>query len=184
MEVKKLNCGCGNDYKEGWTNLDFNSKHKCDINHNLDFFPYPFEDNTFDEILCSEILEHIDDIFLVLDEIYRISKPNAKITIRVPHWSHYFAWSDLTHKSVFTSRTFNFLNEGHLNYPYSNLKFKFHLEKKHLTVYVQKNKKRSLNLIGCIIDWIINFNLAFTERFLCKFIPISHIFFYLRIIKP
>lgn len=184
-KLARLNLGCGElDYREGFVNLDNNLLYKADVYWDLDKTPWSvFEDNTFDEILCNEILEHVDDIFPVLDEIYRISKPNAKIEIRVPHWSHYFAWSNFTHKRAFSYISFNPFQEPleTLNYPYNKSKFKIKIEKKYFTVYA--GKKKLLKIVGGIFDWIINFNPLFTERFLCKIIPISHIFFILKILK-
>jgi len=29
--MKKLNLGCGNDYRKGWINVDFNKKVKADV---------------------------------------------------------------------------------------------------------------------------------------------------------
>ena len=46
----------------------------------------PFKDNTFDHIICSEVLEHIYDYENVINEIYRISKPGASIGVSVPRW--------------------------------------------------------------------------------------------------
>ena len=181
--MMKLNMGCGLDFEKGYINLDNNPQYKADVYHDLNSFPYPFSDNTFDEILCNEILEHVNDIFLVLDELYRISKPNAKIKIRVPHWSHYFAWSDFVHKRGFSYISFNPFERDLAiqNYPYNEVKFKVKIEKRYFTTYI--GKKAFLKFIGSIFDWIINFSPPLTERFLCKFIPISHIFFELRIIK-
>ncbi len=46
----------------------------------------PFENATFDKIVCSEVLEHIPDYHAVLDEIRRVLKPNGKIAISVPRF--------------------------------------------------------------------------------------------------
>ena len=46
----------------------------------------PFKDNTFDHIICSEVLEHIYDYENVINEIFRISKPGASIGVSVPRW--------------------------------------------------------------------------------------------------
>jgi SAM-dependent methyltransferase len=46
----------------------------------------PFKDNTFDHIICSEVLEHIYDYDNVINEIFRISKPGASIGVSVPRW--------------------------------------------------------------------------------------------------
>jgi SAM-dependent methyltransferase len=44
----------------------------------------PFKDNTFDFIICSEVLEHIIDYQSALSEINRILKPEGKLAVSVP----------------------------------------------------------------------------------------------------
>ena len=44
----------------------------------------PFKDNTFDFIVCSEVLEHIIDYQSALSEINRILKPQGKLAVSVP----------------------------------------------------------------------------------------------------
>lgn len=44
----------------------------------------PFKDNTFDFIICSEVLEHIIDYQSALSEINRILKPGGKLAVSVP----------------------------------------------------------------------------------------------------
>jgi len=50
VQRSKLNLGCGDDYKDGYVNLDWNKNARADLYHNLNQIPYPFPDNTFDEI--------------------------------------------------------------------------------------------------------------------------------------
>ena len=44
----------------------------------------PFKDNTFDFIICSEVLEHIINYQSALSEINRILKPEGKLAVSVP----------------------------------------------------------------------------------------------------
>ena len=44
----------------------------------------PFEDNTFQQILLADILEHCIDDLTVIEECYRVLKPNGKLIINVP----------------------------------------------------------------------------------------------------
>ena len=44
----------------------------------------PFSDNTFDRIIASEVLEHIEDDEAALKELFRVLKPNGKIAITIP----------------------------------------------------------------------------------------------------
>jgi len=45
----------------------------------------PFEDNTFDALLCSEVLEHVEHPDKVLDEIHRVARPGAMFLLTVPN---------------------------------------------------------------------------------------------------
>ena len=42
--MTKINLGCGHDYKDGWVNVDFYDDSKCDVVHDLEEFPWPWED--------------------------------------------------------------------------------------------------------------------------------------------
>jgi ubiquinone/menaquinone biosynthesis C-methylase UbiE len=53
----------------------------------------PFADNTFDKIICSEVLEHIQDYEGVLKEIERILKPGGLFCASVPRfWPEWVCW--------------------------------------------------------------------------------------------
>lgn len=43
-----------------------------------------FEDESFDEIYFLEVLEHVDNLYKVIDEIRRVLKKGGKLTISVP----------------------------------------------------------------------------------------------------
>jgi SAM-dependent methyltransferase len=94
--------------RKGYINLDACEAVKPDRIWDLNNYPYPFEDNTFEEILAYSILEHLDDLIAVMEELHRIGKPGAKLDIRVPYWDGYGFASDPTHKRMFTEHTFDF----------------------------------------------------------------------------
>ena len=106
--MKKLNVGCGEKILSGYINIDIVKTVGIDVVHNLNKFPYPFKDNEFEEIYADNVLEHIDDIILVMQEFHRITKEGAKIIIKVPHFSSHDAWAHPQHKRAFTSETFDF----------------------------------------------------------------------------
>ncbi|HMG84064.1 MAG TPA: class I SAM-dependent methyltransferase [Ferruginibacter sp.] len=54
----------------------------------------PFEDNKFDAVICTEVLEHVQEFQYLIDEIYRTAKTNAAVIVTIP-WSaryHYIPY--------------------------------------------------------------------------------------------
>ncbi|MBU3907046.1 MAG: class I SAM-dependent methyltransferase [Nanoarchaeota archaeon] len=124
-KLKRLNIACGNKYVSSddnteWVNLDIDDKDtygekiKVDIKWDLEKFPYPFKDNTFDEIRAWAIIEHISDDKRFIKELTRITKENGIIDIIVPHFSHANAFRDPTHKHYYSYESISFpqLNNG------------------------------------------------------------------------
>ncbi len=68
-----------------------------------DALALPFADNTFDKIVCSEVLEHIPDYRAVLKEIERVLKPGGLFCASVPRtWPEKVCWafSDAYHQNI------------------------------------------------------------------------------------
>jgi SAM-dependent methyltransferase len=54
----------------------------------------PFSDETFDVVVCSEVLEHIPDYQQAVNEITRILKPGGKLAVSVPRkWPERVCWA-------------------------------------------------------------------------------------------
>lgn len=176
----KLNLGCGLKYKKGWVNLDFNEKLNPDVVHNLSVFPYPFADNTFDYVLMDNVLEHLENTIKVMEELHRISKPNAIITIIVPHFSAHGSMTHLTHKKIFGTGSFDNFKPNQWE-KYSKAEFEI-LETK-LDWFNYRNWF-GLKTLNKIVNKIINWNLFLTERFLYFFVcGIGELKFKLKVIK-
>jgi len=101
----KLNLGCGKDKRKGYINLDYDTTSNPDVVHDINQ-PLPFEEGQFDEVVMQCILEHVDDAKKLMMEVHRVSKPNAKIIIKTPHFSSCNVWGDIEHKRGFSSVTF------------------------------------------------------------------------------
>ena len=66
-----------------------------------DALQLPFADNTFDKVICSEVLEHIPDYRSALVEISRVLKPGGLFCASVPRrWPEKICWafSDAYHQ--------------------------------------------------------------------------------------
>ncbi len=46
----------------------------------------PFPDDTFDHIICSEVMEHIPDDAAAARELARVLKPGGNLAVTVPTW--------------------------------------------------------------------------------------------------
>jgi len=95
-----------------------------DIVHNLNAYPYPFNENEFDEVLCHHVLEHLEDIVKPLEEIWRITRNGARIIIEVPIFPGIGAVIDPTHKSFYTFGTFDYFTGNRLFQHYTKAEFK------------------------------------------------------------
>ena len=66
----------------------------------------PFQNNSFDLVISSAVLEHVKDLEKVVEEIFRILKPNGKIYQEIPNYlfpfeGHYkIVWFPLLPKKI------------------------------------------------------------------------------------
>ena len=80
------------------------------MTHNLNQYPWPWAESSFNEILANDVLEHLDSFVGAMEELHRILKPGGAVTIRVPYWNHSCAYIDPTHKRGFHEDTFHFFD--------------------------------------------------------------------------
>ena len=106
----KLNLGCGFDRRDGYINVDNQRFCEPDTLADLEVFPWPFETSSATEILLSHVLEHLgekrDTYLKIIQELYRVSAPDAVIKISVPHPRHDDFLNDPTHVRAITADQF------------------------------------------------------------------------------
>jgi len=179
--MKTLDIGCGNNKTNGAIGMDKVRLPSVDIVHDLETFPWPIDDNSFDKVLAFHSLEHVSDVLSVLKEISRVTKPKGILHIRVPHFSSDNFYSDLTHKTFFSIRSFNnFIKNNSLtSYNYYNDSY-FKIIKKE--IHFLKNSYINPYKI-LLIHYLFNLFPRIYERFFAFIIPASEIEFYLEIDK-
>lgn len=129
-QAKILELGCGRTKRPHAVGIDRIPLPGVDIVHDLNQVPYPFADNTFDEVYAIHVIEHVDSILLVMEEIYRITRPNARVVIITPHHSDAISWQDPSHKWHLNSYSFSYFDPAyHTNY-YTAARFR--IKAKHL----------------------------------------------------
>lgn len=98
---KVLDVGCGqspykfllNEAETEYKGIDVKEATEFDyINKDVIFFDgknIPFNDDTFDGIICTEVLEHVHEYQSLINELYRVAKPGAKGIITIPFSTRY-----------------------------------------------------------------------------------------------
>jgi predicted SAM-dependent methyltransferase len=84
-KLRYLNLGCGSHFHTDWVNVDFSKTGEGVIAQNL-LEGIPFEDNTFEVVYHSHVLEHFprDKARDFIQECYRVLMPGGIIRIAVP----------------------------------------------------------------------------------------------------
>jgi SAM-dependent methyltransferase len=103
----RLNLGCGRDIRDGYVNVDSAPLPGIDLVYDLNDLPLPFEDAQFAEILCQDVLEHVDYLPL-MRELHRVLRPNGRLVVRSPHFTSRGVHVDPTHLRAFSIETFDF----------------------------------------------------------------------------
>jgi ubiquinone/menaquinone biosynthesis C-methylase UbiE len=113
----KLNLGCGSKNLPGYINVDHpRTATAKDVAHDLEKLPWPFEDNSADEILMQDALEHLTFPDEKINEVHRILKPGGVFWGGVPYAHSDGAVQALEHRWFFTEKSFDYLCEGRSGY--------------------------------------------------------------------
>ena len=94
---RKLDVGCGGIKDPEYTGIDMTDWPCVDIVWDLESFPWPIDDNSFDYIKVIHVIEHINDQIGFFKEIHRVASNNAIVHLETPHFSSSDSWADLTH---------------------------------------------------------------------------------------
>jgi len=82
----RLNLGCGGDKREGYINIDIRKSVEPDLILDLENEGLPYNDNSVEEVVAQDFLEHISwkKAVWLLKEIYRVLRPEGILKLRCP----------------------------------------------------------------------------------------------------
>ena len=171
---KILDLGCG-PYKKypGAIRVDFNKDMNPDVVHDLNKFPYPFNNEEFDHVVIDNTLEHLDKPLLVMNEVHRILKKNKTCKVIVPYFRSRWAFIDPTHVSFFTASSFEYFDPD--SYIFKDFKYTSCAFKLRKLVFSEDDK----NFFVKIFSKFASKHPWFYETFLSHLLPFGEVSFYL-----
>lgn len=102
-----LNLGCGFKKMIGAINIDAFANCTPDVLWDLNETPWPFDDDSVDEIQAHHVFEHLTNWWGAFEECGRILKPGCDVEIRVPDASSDSALAYRDHHQIFHIFTFH-----------------------------------------------------------------------------
>lgn len=138
----KLNLGCCDTRPAGFTNIDIvpPADQIADLRE-----PWPWNDNSVDEVLARDVFEHLPDKRHSMNELWRVLKPGGIARIQVPHATDGDGGHcDPTHRSYWTTSDFEywvkgtFEHERFKNSPYYGIYAEFAVVSMKTTRYQRK----------------------------------------------
>lgn len=116
----RLDLACGQNKQEGFFGIDVQPTDDTDLVLDLLRFPWPFDDDSVEEVYSSHWVEHIphwrpwfgeiDGLLLVMDEIWRVCKDQAQVRIVHPYGMTARALQDPTHERYIVEQTWGYFN--------------------------------------------------------------------------
>jgi SAM-dependent methyltransferase len=120
----KLNLGCGHKKMADAVNVDITADTNPEVVHDLNCFPWPLPSAQFNEVIATDVVEHLDNIVAVMEEIHRICAAGAIVRIVVPHFSSANAFTDPTHRHYFGYFSFDYFTGEHEHNYYTRARFR------------------------------------------------------------
>jgi SAM-dependent methyltransferase len=183
----RLNLGGGQREKVGFYNVDCVEMPGVDILADLERPLEALPSDSVTEIYSRHVLEHISHFGELVAELHRVTRPEGRIEIIVPHFSNPYAYSDPTHVRFFGLYTFFYYadsaDQPRRKVPTFYTPVRFRVE----SVRLQLLKRSWLEKLARLltqplldrgIDWM-----DWYERRCCRFFPVGDVRYVLRPVK-
>ena len=122
---RTLDVGCGINKSPGAIGIDRNPDSRADVLCDLDHTPYPFADNSFDQLRAIHVIEHLSDVIRSMEEFHRLVRPGGRVRIETPHYTDFSSFCDPTHRWHLNTFSFRYFGQDHAGFGYySRCKFR------------------------------------------------------------
>jgi SAM-dependent methyltransferase len=180
----RLNVGCGARPRPGFYGVDRVALPGVDIVADLNQPLSQLPDNSVDEVYTRHTLEHVDALLPLMSELHRVTRPDGRIEIIVPHFSNPYGYSDPTHVRFFGLYSFFYFSDE-ADQPRRKVPAFYTPERFTVEQVRIHPMKRTLfgRLVGSLVKRIINGSVSrldWYERNLCRWLPADSIRYVLR----
>ncbi len=118
MTSRILDVGCGINKRAGAIGIDRIPGTKADVLVELDHFPYPFRDSSFDGLQAVHVIEHVSDVIKTMEEFHRLVRAGGEVFIVTPHYTDFSSFCDPTHKWHLNSYSLRYFGQDNAGYGY------------------------------------------------------------------
>ncbi|MFN0168407.1 MAG: methyltransferase domain-containing protein [Bryobacteraceae bacterium] len=116
--MRILDVGCGINKYPGAIGVDRNPDSRADVLAELDRFPYPFRDSSFDLLVAIHLIEHVGDVIRTMEEFHRLVGAGGRVRLETPHYTDFSSFCDPTHRWHLNSFSFRYFGEKHGGFGY------------------------------------------------------------------
>ena len=113
-----LDVGCGINKLPGAIGIDRNPRTRADVLCDLDHFPYPFRDSSFDRLQAVHVIEHLSDVIRAMEEFHRLVRPGGAVSLVTPHYTDFSSFCDPTHRWHLNSFSFRYFGPDNAGFGY------------------------------------------------------------------
>lgn len=116
--MRILDVGCGINKYPGAIGIDRLGNTRADILADLDQFPFPIRDSTFDEVRAIHVIEHVADVIRTMEEFHRLLRHRGRVVIETPHYTDFSSFCDPTHRWHLNSYSLRYFGDDNAGYGY------------------------------------------------------------------
>jgi SAM-dependent methyltransferase len=175
--MRTLDVGCGINKKAGAIGIDRNPASCADVLCELDRFPYPFRDSSFDSLQAVHVIEHVSDVIRTMEEFHRLVRAGGEVLIVTPHYTDFSSFCDPTHRWHLNSFSLRYFGEDHAGFGYYS-GARFH----EISVRVKLLALWRWLGFEALVNWFPRYR-RFWEHYLCYVVRGKVIEWRLRVVK-